>query len=1250
MKKLAYILVLIGLVSSGLFAQRTVPNAPTKLGATAASYRSIDLTWTDNATNEIGFEIERSTNGTTFTKLVEVGQNVTTYTNTSLSENTKYYYRVRAINTVGNSGYTNVADATTPLRWPPPTDLKAEAVSATQITLSWTDNATSESSFDIERSTNGTTFTKIGSAASNGKSYQSTGLSADTKYYYRVRAVFNDPDGTTYYSAYSNVATATTQSGTPAAPTNLNATAASTSQINLSWTDNASTETDFEIERSTDGNNFARIATVTANVTTFQNTGLTENTRYYYRVRAYNKAASSYSDYSNTANATTLSNSVNAPTELTLTPLLANNMNNVLLKWKDNASDETGFEIESSTNGTSFTKAATVAANTTQYEIYLTPSARTYFRVRAIKGGIVSGYTNVVDYELGPESPLDLKATAVSSSQIDLVWSDRSTDETGYEVERSGDGLSFSRIAVLGANVVIYSSTGLTASTTYYYRVRGLKGSAGSAYTHIVNAKTLNAPTPTPPAAPIINASLSQNWTKNSDRVTEITAAWQDKSDNETGFEIQWGDTDQYAGGSSTVGANVTQYKIEGSWPGCGQKVYVRVRARNASGESAWSSTTVTTGIAVPETPNNVVATARSTTEIDLKWGGANESYSRESRFAIQYSTSNSFTSPTEVQSDQNTDNKTISGLSANTTYYFRIKTQNCAGESAWSATVSAKTLETPVQALAAPTNLIATAASTSQINLSWTDNASTETDFEIERSTDGNNFARIATVTANVTTFQNTGLTENTRYYYRVRAYNKAASSYSDYSNTANATTLSNSVNAPTELTLTPLLANNMNNVLLKWKDNASDETGFEIESSTNGTSFTKAATVAANTTQYEIYLTPSARTYFRVRAIKGGIVSGYTNVVDYELGPESPLDLKATAVSSSQIDLVWSDRSTDETGYEVERSGDGLSFSRIAVLGANVVIYSSTGLTASTTYYYRVRGLKGSAGSAYTHIVNAKTFENPGTILPSPPTNLVATAISSSQINLTWTDASTNETGFDIERSSDGKSFTKITEVGANVTTYQNTNLTANTRYYYRIRAINQSGASPYSNIADATTLTDLGAPGDLVGTAVGNSAVLSWKDNASVETGFELERSVNGGDFAKISSLSANTTTYKDERLRAQSRYAYRIRAMNGTNTSPYSNTATVLVIITDLSSSVAEGKLYPNPAQKVVTVEMNSSERWLLTVQNAVGQSILQFQQERNSRVMDVSVEGLPTGVYYLKVLDSERYKVFRFVKQ
>ncbi|MDP2923729.1 MAG: fibronectin type III domain-containing protein, partial [Candidatus Omnitrophota bacterium] len=122
-----------------------------------------------------------------------------------------------------------------------------------------------------------------------------------------------------------------------------------------------------------------------------------------------------------------------------------------------------------------------------------------------------------------------------------------------------------------------------------------------------------------------------------------------------------------------------------------------------------------------------------------------------------------------------------------------------------------------------------------------------------------------------------------------------------------------------------------------------------------------------------------------------------------------------------------------------------------------------------ASKKYYYRVRAYNTSGNSGYSNKVSATTLSN----IPVAPSSLAATAISSSQINLSWKDNSSNETGFKIERSvSSTSGFKQIATVATNVTTYSNTGRSAGKTYYYRVRAYNTNGNSAYSNKASAKT----------------------------------------------------------------------------------------------------------------------------------------------------------------------------------
>jgi predicted phage tail protein len=175
---------------------------------------------------------------------------------------------------------------------------------------------------------------------------------------------------------------------------------------------------------------------------------------------------------------------------------------------------------------------------------------------------------------------------------------------------------------------------------------------------------------------------------------------------------------------------------------------------------------------------------------------------------------------------------------------------------------------------------------------------------------------------------------------------------------------------------------------------------------------------------------------------------------------------------MSSQQIDLTWKDNSTTEAGFKLYRSPDNITFSRIATLGANVTAFSNTGRAASTTYYYKVFAYNGKTNTAYSNTASATTLA-PATVKPAAPANLAVTALSSSQLRLTWTDMANNETGVRVYRSLDGKTFTEIAKLNlVNLTSYTNSGLSSNTIYYYRLRSYNNAGNSAYTSIVSRRT----------------------------------------------------------------------------------------------------------------------------------------------------------------------------------
>src|SRR5439155_91016 len=190
---------------------------------------------------------------------------------------------------------------------------------------------------------------------------------------------------------------------------------------------------------------------------------------------------------------------------------------------------------------------------------------------------------------------------------------------------------------------------------------------------------------------------------------------------------------------------------------------------------------------------------------------------------------------------------------------------------------------------------------------------------------------------------------------------------------------------------------------------------------------------------------------------------------------------------------------------------------------------------------------------------------------VAPSSPTGLSATAVSSSQINLSWAPPTDNGgsaiTGYKVERSTDGGTTwtALVANTGSATTMYSDTGLTPATTYTYRVSAISAVGTSPTSNTASTRTLVAPSPPIGLTATTASSSQInLSWtapNDRRSAITEYKVERSTDGG--ATWSTLVANTgiteTTYSDTGLAHTTTYTYRVSAINSVGTSPPSNTA-------------------------------------------------------------------------------------------
>ena len=348
------------------------------------------------------------------------------------------------------------------------------------------------------------------------------------------------------------------------------------------------------------------------------------------------------------------------------------------------------------------------------------------------------------------------------------------------------------------------------------------------------------------------------------------------------------------------------------------------------------------------------------------------------------------------------------------------------------------------------PNNLNVLAISDESVRLTWTDNTTYESGFKIERDA-GSGFTEIATVSADVTEYTDSGLTFGQDYSYRVAAYTS--------SNTSSWTTITAATEfpAPSDLSATAI---SDSEVQLAWVDNTSYETGFKIERD-DGSGFAMIGTVLSDATEYtDSGLTVDQTYSYRVAAYTSGNTSTWATIIVTTEFP-APTNLSATAISDSEIEFSWTDNCSFEDGYHIERDF-GSGFTEIGIVSSDVTEFTDIGLTFGQSYNYRVAAFTSLNTSSWVTLTAATEFP--------APTDLSASIVGDGEIRLTWADNTGYEIGFNVERD-DGGGFVEIGTVSADVTEYTDSGLIFGQSYSYRVSAHTAMNTSDYSNIVTGT-----------------------------------------------------------------------------------------------------------------------------------------------------------------------------------
>lgn len=964
-------------------------NAPTTLQAVPFNnVTRFVLNWTDNSAEESGFEIQRSElNNTNYKTIAIAPGNSTSYVDDSpLNNSTLYFYKIRAVNLVGQSGFSNeVGNSTLPTPPIAPTNFGANVLTETKMLLTWKNNPSNGTELELYRSSgtnsNYSLLSTIAiSSSQDVKQFTDTGLTIGTTYYYKIRA--KNPGGFSDYSPEIDIVAGST----PNAPTNLSNVRFSPFKARLNWVDNSSNETSFQLYQFIPSTQVSTLVTTfPANTTTYLLTGLNSLSEYLYYVVAINGGGSSAP--SNTTSVFLKDVLSGEWTDALTTSLpgrsggvalvlngkayvgLGENASGALKDWWEYDAALNVWTKKTDFPGTARIGAVGFVANGKGYvgtgndfsgngftrDFYEYDAANNTWSQKAdfpqdfsSGAGITSGVAFAIDnlgyVGLGNTGVNNTKAfyqynsvTNAWVAKADFAGNGR-IGAIGFAANGKGYvGFGYGGLSTNPKDMWEYYAAANTWSTKASYPGEGRGGATAVA----VNGESF--------------LFGGEEWVSffTSNRTNANTQYIPNQTD---------GIWSSLAPMPLPVRSSAMSFVI-------GNKAYVYGGYHFSSGNIYYNDLYAFTpgSNLIPSAPTPASVTFVSESSLKCSWTDVSDN---ETSFVVELSVPPSINQYVVVSTlPAGTKEYTVTGLTANAQYQFRVKAVNAYGASSYVYSGTIYTSALPE----APTALAAQALSTSSIKLTWTDNSTNETGFKIFRSQSNNtSYALLTVVPAGTNTFTDQFLIADVTYYYKIQAINNGGESAFD--NEASQATLPLPPFSPGSVAIQ---SSTSSQVVLAWVDRSSNETGFEIYRRGGVGSYSLLKTTAANVTTYtDTGLTIGTTYTYFVRSINSGGFSINSNEASISIVPDapaSPSDLVITSVASNQIILNWVDKSLNETGFEIFRSLNGAgNYTLLFSPQANATTYTDLiSPTTSTSYFYKVRAINAGGNSVFSNEV---------------------------------------------------------------------------------------------------------------------------------------------------------------------------------------------------------------------------------------------------------------------------------------
>ena len=983
----------------------TIPDAPTGLVANVLSVSQIALSWNDVAVNEIYYLVERSIDGVNFTAVKYLAAGTTAYEDQNLEAATGYTYRVSAVNSAGSSNPSAPQAATTD---------NLPAINIVSDALELYLDAGNASSYNGAGT--GTALNDI--SGKNNHAVLDGGVSAISGHLHFTDQGFSAPlpaltAGATNFSigfwmkpdaaAYRNNSVQATSSefgygsffSRNDAVNNRYITGVTSTNMYDSYSVYVLNEWAyfvFTYDNGTarmykNGVEFGNSPKAQDPVSLdFEGIALKQGYGDFDVLQAYSKTLTGQEVFQNYE---IHKNRYFVPTEAPPAPTgLAVNLttpDEIKITWTDNADNEDKFVVEVATNENGpFNLLDEVIVNVNNYSHQgLGANQALFYRVKAENAIGSSAYSNVIGAKTlsaatsPPAAPAGLSARVQSYNRIRLDWNDVATQEDEYQVERSTDGTNYSLLVTLPFNSVGFDDTGLAPSTTYHYRVKALNSSGSSAFSNVVDGTTTSLPDFSVVTSGIrlyLDATLTMSY-------DGAGPSWYDLSGNGNDAVLDAGVAKEngrlhftgqgFEAPLPGMLAGTTNFSV-GFWvrPDAQGNAYNNVSSVNAENlVGAYyamneGGTRMVTGVLNNRFgPYNIYELNTWVYMVYTYDNGTGRLYKNGT--LINGPTAQG---PVEVDFEAMAFSQGHGDFEVLQVY---DKTLNDA-EVLQNYNADKDRYRSTAAIPGAPTGLAASVVSKSQINLTWTDNATDEGNYIVEYSTDGGtSYQVLVGLPSAAIAYEHAGLPPGQTVYYRVAATNSTG--VSAYSNVTSAATL---LEDPAGLTAIPYLSYQID---LSWVDNAQNEAGYEIERKPSaGGTYALIHTTAANVGSYaDVGLAPETGYTYRVRAMNGTNYSVYSNEVTAATGPNPPTGLSVSAVSAFEIDVSWVDNTAIGTGYVLERSLSSSSgFVEVASLGANTTTHRDGGLLSETTYFYRVKATSANGSSAYSNVAGASTL----------------------------------------------------------------------------------------------------------------------------------------------------------------------------------------------------------------------------------------------------------------------------------